>query len=135
MIKDQFTVLILTLIQRMEPGACEMPEPRGRLPYKSDKDAHWKIQIKPLRETKTHPRSGFWKVFFNSGTCFGFREVFLDSGKCFGFWEVFLDSGKCFWILGSVLDSGTCFLILGSVLDSGKCFWILGLVLSLRATV
>ena len=35
----------------MELGACEMPEPRGRLPYKSDRDAHWKIQIKPLRET------------------------------------------------------------------------------------
>ena len=51
LIKGQFTVLILTLIQRMEPGACEMPEPRGRLPYKSDRAALWKIQIKPLRET------------------------------------------------------------------------------------
>ena len=50
-IKDRFTVLILTLIQRMEPGAFEMPEPLGRLSYKSDRDAHWKIQIKPLRET------------------------------------------------------------------------------------
>ena len=48
---DLFTVLILTLIQRMDPGACEMPDPRGRLPYKSDRDAHWKIQIKPLRKT------------------------------------------------------------------------------------
>ena len=81
------------------------------------------------------PESGFWKVFLNSGTCFGFREVFwilgsiLCSGKCFwilgrvfGFWEVFLDSGTCFWILGRVLDSGKCFWILGSVLESGKCF-------------
>ena len=48
---DLFTVLILTLIQRMDPGACEMPDSRGRLPYKSDRDAHWKIQIKPLRKT------------------------------------------------------------------------------------
>ena len=35
----------------MDPGACEMPDLRGRLPYKSDRDAHWKIQIKPLRKT------------------------------------------------------------------------------------
>ena len=83
MIKDQFTVLILTLIQRMEPGACEMPEPRGRLPYKSDRDAHWKIQIKPLRETKTHPRSGFWQVFWILGSVFGFWEVFWILGRVF----------------------------------------------------
>ena len=25
--------------------------PRGVLPYKSDRDAHWKIQFEPLRET------------------------------------------------------------------------------------
>ena len=35
------------------------------------------------KNPKHIPESGFWKVFLNSGTCFGFREVF------FGFWEVF----------------------------------------------
>ena len=107
---------------------------------------------KTLPESKTCPRIlKCFKVFLDSGTCFGFWgrvfgfwDVFwilgcvLDSGKCFGYWDVFLDSGKCFWILGSVFGFWEVFWILGSVfgfrevfLDSGKCFWILGCVLSL----
>ena len=59
----------------MELGACEMPEPRGRLPYKSDRDAHWKIQIKPLRETNVGVAS-------HAGVFRGARISSLPTNAC-----------------------------------------------------